>query len=92
MKKWKVFVVSIGLTLLAGVIAGLLTMGNMGIYSFINRPPLSPPSWLFPVVWTILYILMGVSVSIYYIKTNTVPGIYILQLLVIYFYLIKQLW
>ena len=27
----------------------------------LNRPPLSPPGWLFPIVWTILYILMGVS-------------------------------
>lgn len=82
MKNWKVYLISIVGTLLVGGLAGLLSMGNMGIYSFINRPPLSPPSWLFPVVWTILYTLMGISVAIYYIKTNKIPRIYISQLLV----------
>lgn len=82
MKNLKVYFISIVSTLLVGVLAGLLSMNSMGIYSFINRPPLSPPSWLFPVVWTILYILMGIGVAIYYIKTNKVPTIYILQLIV----------
>ena len=27
----------------------------------VNKPPLSPPGWLFPVVWTILYVLMGIA-------------------------------
>ncbi len=41
-------------------------MGNMDIYSDINKPPLAPPSILFPIVWTILYALMGVgSVLVY---------------------------
>jgi len=82
LKNWKVFFISIISTLLVGILSGLLSMNSMGIYSFINRPPLSPPSWLFPVVWTILYILMGISVAIYFIKTNKVPTIYIFQLLV----------
>ena len=82
MKNLKIYIISIVSTLLVGGLAGLLSMNSMGIYSFINRPPLSPPSWLFPVVWTILYILMGISVAIYYIKTNKVPAIYIFQLLV----------
>lgn len=82
MKNIKVFFISIISTLLVGVLAGLLSMNNMGIYSTITAPPLAPPSWLFPVVWTILYILMGISVGIYFIKTGKVPTIYILQLLV----------
>lgn len=82
MKKWKVYFLSILITLLVGLIAGFLTMNSMGIYSTINRPPLSPPSWLFPVVWTILYTLMGISVARYIIKTNIVPRIYVLQLIV----------
>lgn len=82
MKNLKIYLISIIGTLTVGILSGLLTMNSMGIYAFINRPPLSPPSWLFPVVWTILYILMGISVAIYYTKTEKVPRIYILQLLV----------
>jgi len=82
LKKWKVYFLSILITLLVGLIAGFLTMNSMGIYSTINRPPLSPPSWLFPVVWTILYTLMGISVARYIIKTNEIPRIYVLQLIV----------
>ena len=40
----------------------------MDIYSTINTPPFSPPSILFPIVWTILYVLMGISAAIVYTK------------------------
>lgn len=40
--------------------------GNTAIYSEITKPPLSPPGVLFPIVWTVLYILMGVSSYIIY--------------------------
>ena len=33
----------------------------METFEALNQPPLSPPGWLFPIVWTILYILMGIS-------------------------------
>ena len=46
--------------LLLGAAVGFLTMGSMD-YDNLNHPPLSPPGILFPIVWTILYILMGVS-------------------------------
>lgn len=42
-------------------LAGLLTRGSMDIYKTIEQPPLAPPSIVFPIVWTILFILMGVS-------------------------------
>ena len=51
----------IAVPLLAGSIAGIMTMGGMRAFGELNQPPLSPPAWLFPVVWTILYILMGVA-------------------------------
>ena len=51
-----------------GVVAGLLTRNAMMDFEVLNQPPLSPPGWLFPVVWTILYILMGISS--YLIKTS----------------------
>ena len=61
MKKAKPYIFSILLALTVGGLSALSTAGNMNIYDKINTPPLSPPGWLFPVVWTILYILMGVS-------------------------------
>ena len=45
----------------AGGIAGFLSGGGMKEFAQLNQPPLSPPGWLFPIVWTILYVLMGVS-------------------------------
>ena len=51
----------IAVPLAVGVIASLLTGGGMETFASLNKPPLSPPGWLFPVVWTILYILMGVA-------------------------------
>lgn len=64
MKKAKPYIFSILLALTVGGLSALATAGNMNVYDKINTPPLSPPGWLFPVVWTILYILMGVSAAI----------------------------
>ena len=47
-----------------GIVAGFLTRGDVEIYSStIVKPFLSPPALLFPVVWTVLYALMGVSAA-----------------------------
>ena len=58
---WKLLVLCIAIPLAAGVLASLLTGGGMEIFENVNQPPLSPPAWLFPVVWTLLYTLMGIS-------------------------------
>lgn len=52
---------SIALPLLVGAVAGFLTRNSMEDFARLHQPPLSPPGWLFPVVWTILYTLMGIS-------------------------------
>ena len=73
-QKWKTLVVSILIPLAVGAIAGLLTMGGMKAFAAINKPPLSPPAWLFPVAWSILYTLMGISSYLIYTsneKENT---------------------
>lgn len=57
----KNLVKSIILPLLVGGVASLITKGSMEQFELLNKPALSPPGWLFPVVWTILYILMGIS-------------------------------
>lgn len=46
--------------LTVGALSALLG-GNMAIYSRLNKPSISPPAILFPIVWSILYILMGIS-------------------------------
>lgn len=57
------YVISIAIALGVGALSALLTMGNMDLYSDVRQPPLAPPAILFPIVWTILYILMGVSAA-----------------------------
>lgn len=47
--------------LVAGAVAGMLSSSGMEAYGQMAKPPLSPPGWVFPVVWTILYILMGIA-------------------------------
>ncbi len=44
-----------------GVLSALLSGGFDGFYDSYTKPPLLPPSFVFPVVWTILYALMGIS-------------------------------
>ena len=51
----------VAIPLLVGGIAALLTRDSMTIFSSLEKPALSPPGWLFPIVWTILYTLMGIS-------------------------------
>jgi len=62
MKKinWKRLIISILIPLAVGIISGLISMPFMD-FSEVIQPPLAPPGWLFPIVWTILYTLMGVS-------------------------------
>ncbi len=53
--------ICIVIPLLVGGLAAFLTKDAMGTFEMVKQPPLSPPAWLFPVVWTILYTLMGIS-------------------------------
>lgn len=53
--------ICIAIPLIVGAVSALLTQNSMETFQFIDKPPLAPPGWLFPVVWTILYTLMGIS-------------------------------
>ncbi len=64
--KIKPYIISILIALGVGGLSALLTMGSMDIYKEIKTPPLSPPSILFPIAWTALYILMGISAAMIY--------------------------
>lgn len=57
----KKLVISIAIPLLVGGLAGFVTRESMMQFESLIQPPLSPPGWLFPIVWTILYTLMGIS-------------------------------
>jgi tryptophan-rich sensory protein len=70
--KLKPLLVSLLITLSTGAVAGLISAGSNDIYTELERPALAPPSVVFPIVWTILYLLMGVS--LYMIYTSYSPG------------------
>ena len=72
-QKTKPYVISIIIALSVGALSSFLTRNSMNIYEQINTPPLSPPSILFPIVWTALFILMGISSAIVYLKKQQYP-------------------
>ena len=57
------YVISIAIALAVGGLSAYLTKDKMQEYAALNQPPLAPPGWLFPVVWTILFVLMGISAA-----------------------------
>ena len=64
----KTLIKSILAPLLLGTLVGIITSGSMDNFDKLIKPPLSPPGFLFPIVWTILYILMGIS---HYLTRNS---------------------
>ncbi len=54
-------IICIAIPLAVGVLSALLTRDSMQTFNTINKPKLAPPGWLFPIAWTILYILMGIA-------------------------------
>ena len=55
----KKLLVCLAVPLAVGGLSALISGGGMEAFESMNQPPLSPPGWLFPVVWSILYLLMG---------------------------------
>ena len=88
----KSLIISISLPLVLGSLVGIIIKDYISSYKLLNKPFLSPPGILFPIVWTILYILMGIS---YYLaKNDDTKKIYYIQLIVnlfwsIFFFVFK---
>lgn len=80
--------VSLLISLGTGVIAGFLTFGSMAQYQEMYHPPLAPPGWVFPVVWLLLYTLMGIASYRIYLKNPKAEALklYLIQLAVNFFW------
>lgn len=59
-KKGTLFI-CVAIPLAVGGLSGYISRSGTTIFAMLEKPPLSPPGWLFPIVWTILYILMGIA-------------------------------
>lgn len=80
----KAFLFFEGLTLVFGMLGGFL--GGTSGFEGLTKPPLTPPAWVFPVVWTVLYLLMGLAAYLVWNSDDVdrAPPLrmYLLQLLV----------
>ncbi|MFW5885185.1 MAG: TspO/MBR family protein [Patescibacteria group bacterium] len=76
MKNFLKLVISIGVSLSAGFIGSFFTASAIeNWYSFLEKPLLNPPNWIFAPVWTLLYILMGVAAFLVWKKSGQKAGI-----------------
>lgn len=87
--QWKNLVTCIAIPLAAGSLSALLSQSGMAAYAMMNKSALSPPEWVFPVVWTILYVLMGIAS--YLVLTSGKPNdaaltVYAIQLFFNFFW------
>lgn len=96
MSKFKIYAKSILIPVIVGAVVGFIISGFID-YDTLQKPFLAPPSILFPIIWSILYVLMGISYGI--LDSNSlvdsqINSIYYLQLLVnalwpIFFFVLK---
>lgn len=93
--KFKPHIISAAIALAVGSLSAFLIRNNLYLYDIINKPAFSPPAFLFPVVWAVLYILMGISSArIWLQKENASYEVmdsllaYALQLILNFFWLI----
>ena len=59
--RFKPLAVSLAIPLVLGALSGFLARDGMKAFASLQKPPLTPPGWVFPVVWTALYIAMGIA-------------------------------
>lgn len=91
--KLKPYVISIAIALGVGGLSAFLSRENMDIYERIVRPALAPDAIVFPIVWTILYSLMGISSARVLLQKSGKPELvldalfaYALQLILNFFW------
>lgn len=89
--KTKVYGISIAISLVIGGLSALFTMMGMEDYRLAEKPALTPPEIVFPIVWTILYTLMGISAARVWIASEDKGSngglmLYAIQLVVNFFW------
>lgn len=94
MKKFLTNAFYLLLPIISGSLIGLI-VGNFDYFLILKKPPLAPPKILFPIIWSIIYILMGVSYYLYKRKNQNSSKIYYFGLVVnllwtIIFFIIKS--
>ena len=63
LKKYKPYLISIAIPLAVGGLSAFFSMKGMAYFQTVNKPWFQPPNIAFPIVWTILYTLMGISAA-----------------------------
>ena len=90
MKKSIKLILCILLPLLVGGVSGYFTSQSIpNWYLYLNKPSFNPPNYLFGPVWTLLYILMGISFYLVINKPNVnwlLVGVFITQLILNFFW------
>ena len=90
LKKYKPYLISIAIPLAVGGLSAFFTMKGMPYYDMQKKPFFAPPNALFPIVWTVLYILMGISAAKVWLSDDPdrtqALKIYALQLVVNFFW------
>lgn len=70
-RRWKAYAVFIAVTLVVGAAAGLLVRSGINVYEQqIVKPALTPPAFVFPIVWTVLYLLMGIGAAMIFLSDS----------------------
>lgn len=64
--RFKPLAVSLAIPLVLGALSGFLARDGMEAFASLQKPPLTPPGWIFPVVWTVLYVMMGYASYLIY--------------------------
>ena len=59
--RWKELLIALAIPLAVGGLSSFITKDAMESFSSLRQPLLSPPAWMFPAVWTVLYLLMGLA-------------------------------
>ena len=71
--KIKAIAIAVGIPLLVGGGAALLSKDGFADFERLYQPLFTPPGWVFPVAWTLLYILMGLASYRVYASDASAP-------------------
>lgn len=79
-RAWIVYLTSIALSVGGGALCGGIACGRMGLYAGkVGRTPLLQAGIIFPVVWGVLYLLMGIGAARIYLKVDSEMRVYALK-------------